>query len=911
MLLFVMTATGLCVSLGPSNTQWSYKHSHVMSVSSGSQTSVKFFKGIQRWRLDSELDSSVPQGLDDVAASEKNAQDRESKILMYPTLSKPQAKEWIVFSAANEVHQEFAMIKYARGGKAIPHERVFRLDNENLHIMWKKRGKIHGFNFRNSLSLDRVVEVRCGQQTRNFVKFPYTEVEHQSFSLIFEKEQGEWGQLCSLDLICDSPKAFVKWKNALEEIIYGEDSRLNRQRYIAVDPVILWLKRHWSILVARHAKSITTDQVFTFANHCWPEGRGKRRQLKTHIRNVLETQCGMNHEERLVFNSFLMLFDSLNEQARLLSVYATYARSYPHLGLSPEEFQAFLAKEQKESLSLAMCAKLIYAHDKLHTMFKRKCAGNDPDAFKRSKHFLSLHGFISFLRSQDNSIVKPEHNKVYQDMDQPLSDYFINSSHNTYLTGHQLKGLSSLEAYVRALLQGCRCIELDIWDGPDEPIITHGRTLTSKIRFRDVVQIIKEYAFEVSEYPLILSLENHCNIQQQAQMAEIFLKDFGDMLVTQDFCRGNVLPSPNALKRRIILKGKIRIKKKIKRAPPGVWSPQGASTKQRKQAKWSVSDYKLSNVDSTPSLHSLNSPNELSNVPSNLQQEEQLNVVPLEDAMDQLIVYCRAVPYRKRDATDNCCEMYSFNDSSAADLITARPRDMVHLCRKHLVRVYPKGSRVDSSNYDPQAAWNAGMQMVSLNFQKPDFAMHLNQGKFRINGGCGYVLKPETLRTFQARSNNYYPMIKESPPGGKSCYFTIEVLSGQYLHIEDGCPLPVRVEIDTVGIPVDCGTFATEIRFEKLNPQWNNAKHQFKLAMPELCLVYFKVLSVQRNKSKLLFQNVISLESIREGVRYVPFRTPTGVLVSHSGLFVKIRVKEFAQASWKVKGTSRERLLTM
>ena len=38
--------------------------------------------------------------------------------------------------------------------------------------------------------LDRVVEVRCGQQTKNFVKFPYTEVESQSFSLMFEKQQG-------------------------------------------------------------------------------------------------------------------------------------------------------------------------------------------------------------------------------------------------------------------------------------------------------------------------------------------------------------------------------------------------------------------------------------------------------------------------------------------------------------------------------------------------------------------------------------------------------------------------------------------------------------------------------------------------------------------------------------------------
>lgn len=34
-------------------------------------------------------------------------------------------------------------------------------------------------------------------------------------------------------------------------------------------------------------------------------------------------------------------------------------------------------------------------------------------------------------------------------------------------------------------------------------------------------------------------------------------------------------------------------------------------------------------------------------------------------------------------------------------------------------RIYPKGGRVDSSNYMPQIFWNAGCQMVSLNFQTP------------------------------------------------------------------------------------------------------------------------------------------------------------------------------------------------
>ena len=77
----------------------------------------------------------------------------------------------------------------------------------------------------------------------------------------------------------------------------------------------------------------------------------------------------------------------------------------------------------------------------------------------------SLTFVCSFLRSKDNSAIDPEHETVYQDMTQPLSHYFINSSHNTYLEGDQVTGKSSTDAYVRAFLQGCRCVEIDCWDG--------------------------------------------------------------------------------------------------------------------------------------------------------------------------------------------------------------------------------------------------------------------------------------------------------------------------------------------------------------------------------------------------------------------------------------------------------------
>ncbi|KAG2467473.1 PLCB4 phosphodiesterase, partial [Polypterus senegalus] len=149
---------------------------------------------------------------------------------------------------------------------------------------------------------------------------------------------------------------------------------------------------------------------------------------------------------------------------------------------------------------------------------------------------MSSDGFCRYLMSDENAPVFLDRLELYQEMDQPLAHYFISSSHNTYLIGRQFGGKSSVEMYRQVLLAGCRCVELDCWDGKgedQEPIITHGKAMCTDILFKDVIQAIAETAFVTSQYPVILSFENHCSKSQQYKMAKYCEEIFGDLLLKQ------------------------------------------------------------------------------------------------------------------------------------------------------------------------------------------------------------------------------------------------------------------------------------------------------------------------------------------------------------------------------------------
>nr|XP_057918195.1 1-phosphatidylinositol 4,5-bisphosphate phosphodiesterase epsilon-1 isoform X3 [Doryrhamphus excisus] len=219
------------------------------------------------------------------------------------------------------------------------------------------------------------------------------------------------------------------------------------------------------------------------------------------------------------------------------------------LGLAIPQLNDFLVNCQREHLSYDEILRIIQTFEPSSTM--------------RQNGWMSFEGFARYLMDKENFASRNEESLMNpEELQYPLSYYFIESSHNTYLTGHQLKGESSVELYSQVLLQGCRSVELDCWDGDDGmPVIYHGHTLTTKIPFKDVVEAINRSAFVNSDMPVILSIENHCSLPQQRNMANIFKTVFGERLVTRflfesDFSDDPHLPSPLQLRGRILLKNK-------------------------------------------------------------------------------------------------------------------------------------------------------------------------------------------------------------------------------------------------------------------------------------------------------------------------------------------------------------------
>lgn len=97
-------------------------------------------------------------------------------------------------------------------------------------------------------------------------------------------------------------------------------------------------------------------------------------------------------------------------------------------------------------------------------------------------------------------------------------------------------------------------------------------------------------------------------------------------------------------------------------------------------------------------------------------------------ALLALLVYtvgvkCRGINKKEFYAPEH---MFSLSETVANKMIKSGIQDLIKHCRTHLVRVYPKGLRLNSTNYEPHRYWSAGAQLVAMNWQTFGMSSHLS-----------------------------------------------------------------------------------------------------------------------------------------------------------------------------------------
>ncbi|KAI4789008.1 hypothetical protein KUCAC02_035494, partial [Chaenocephalus aceratus] len=497
----------------------------------------------------------------------------------------------------------------------------------------------------------------------------------------------------------------------------------------------------------------------------------------------------------------------------------------------------------------------------------------DQDQLK--KGVISLQALSSYLSSDENGIIPPEKLDQSEDMSFPLSHYIINSSHNTYLTAGQLAGSSSVEMYRQVLLAGCRCVELDVWKGrtaEEEPVITHGFTMTSEIPFKEVLEAIAECAFKTSPFPVILSFENHVDSsKQQAKMAEYCQSIFGDALLIDPLDKypleaGVPLPSPQELM------GKILVKNKKSHKP-------SANTDTKRLADLAANQ---SHESASPSNNTGDNDNAGS---------AEREAVATEE-MSTLVNYVQPTKFNSFEASKKaarCHHMSSFVETKALEHLTKTPVEFVEYNKSQLSRIYPKGTRVDSSNFMPQLFWNAGCQLVALNYQTIDLSMQLNLFMFEYNGRSGYRLKPEFMRR---PDKHFDPFAENTVDGIVANTLSVKVISGQFLTEKR---VGVYVEADMFGLPADTRRKALKTKTSQnnnaVNPVWDEEPIVFKkVILPTLASLR---IAAFEEGGKFIGHRIIPVSAIRPGYRYISLRNEKNQSLVLPAVFVYIEVKDY------------------
>ncbi|KAM9343985.1 inactive phospholipase C-like protein 1 [Pholidichthys leucotaenia] len=575
--------------------------------------------------------------------------------------------------------------------------------------------------------------------------------------------------------------------------------------------------------------------------------------------------------------------------------------------LDPQDLRLFLETEQ--GLSLA-------ATEGCWELLKRY----EPSTQGRERGLLGLDGFARYLQSPECQLLDPEHLGVCQDMNMPLSHYYISTSYRSYLLDDQVHGRADLGGLIKALQSGCRCLELGVTDGPEgEPLLGvdcgtdvlrhhqhhhHHHHHHTPITIRSALEVVNKYAFLTSQYPLLLYLCQRCSLGQQRVLAQHLKKVFGSRLYTPEALpvslggRATTLPSPQQLKGRVVLVGK--------KLPPEQEGLDGDVSEEDEEigggGPLAGRRMTIPGEEELGVVLVVPPPSQ----PRKLRLHKELSDLVAIARTGSRSFYAQRASQKQQQSPPSSPSspstpvstelpywtLCSLGEGEAGRLTSESPEDLVVFTKRTLTRVRPSSVRLDSSNPNPEGYWKGGIQLVALNQQTPGAMLDLHRGRFSQNGGCGYVLRPAVMRDevsyFSAHTQGCVPGV---PPQT----LRIKVISAHNLPKPQGSGakgefIDPYVVLELHGVPADCAEQRTRTAAQNQDDPLFDETFEFQVNMPELALLRFVVLDDDYIGDDFIGQYTVAFECLQPGYRNVPLLGLAGDPLPHTSLFVHVAI---------------------
>ncbi|CCH46025.1 1-phosphatidylinositol-4,5-bisphosphate phosphodiesterase delta-4 [Wickerhamomyces ciferrii] len=717
-------------------------------------------------------------------------------------------------------------------------QRIFKVDLDTAMVVWNNKTT-------SRMLLDNIKQIKVMDDAKNYREEYKVSKEFTNRWATVIYTDNSTNKLKALHVLSLTSKDLEIFVGTLKKLV---SRRRELMKHLSI-PGENFANIHWKNYVSKDTKEkhlLSFDDVLKLT---------KRLHINCDESHLFQIFRGNDTDRKgaLNFEEFQSFVKCLKVRPEVLAIFNTATGGKEVMDLAC--FMKFIKEVQFQDDSLSYIEKLF-----------NRFSGDD--------QYMRIDDFTNYITSSYLSPTKQEP----EDYNRPFNEYFISSSHNTYLLGRQVGGQSSIEGYTKALQRGCRSIEVDIWDGDKGPVVSHGHTFTSSIPVGDVFETIRKYAFIITPFPLFISLEIHCKPEYQKIVVQLMHEKFGEVLITKPLMTNYFnLPSPMELKHKVLVK--------VKRSMREDSRTSGNSSS-------SFSSTACDETTSGDELHKNTKPIKKKKV--------HYKVIP---ELSALGVYALGYKFTNFSLPESKTinHIFSFSENSTNSMI--KDSDKKYLIEKHnrkyLMRVYPSAIRYNSTNFNPINYWNLGTQMVATNWQTYDLGQQVNEAMFNVGSKTGYKLKPQGLRN----TNQKFKLIKHVDQFLK---FSIEILSGQLLPrptelkpeeslspyvvfemIEPNLVSNLQITDFTTNehFSSSTGSYATKAVISNgFNPIWNT---KFEAKIKDLSGLNFFRLMVKTGDIPFAVY-CFKLDNLNQGYRQIPLYDLRGEEYIFSTLFIHV-----------------------